>query len=212
MDAIPGGARGRSEPAIRSVRCGRTWRRALGRSGGPRTWLSARRAISFCGAETFISSHVCILRPIAGWLLISSELFRRGSFSVRVPRRPPRDVGPIARGHPAREPPVRRSGARARPPRPDPARLIMHNHQTVRYQGRSTGAPVGHDRRPRSPTWRRRGWVVGQAAVRRVGTGRRRTKYGAAWLRRSRLQRGLGRQRLGRRARGCNHVNLPGPT
>ena len=44
---------------------------------------------------------------------------------------------------------------------PDPGRLVMHNHQTARYQGRSTGAPVGHDRRPRSPTWRRRGRVVG---------------------------------------------------
>jgi hypothetical protein len=31
------------------------------------------------------------------------------------------------------------------------------------------GACVRHDRRPRSPTWRRRGRVVGQVAVRWVG-------------------------------------------
>jgi hypothetical protein len=30
----------------------------------------------------FISSRVCILQPIAGWFLISSELLRRGDGSV----------------------------------------------------------------------------------------------------------------------------------
>jgi hypothetical protein len=41
----------------------------------------------------FISSRVCILQPIAVWFLISSELLRRGWFSVRVPQRPPRRDG-----------------------------------------------------------------------------------------------------------------------
>jgi hypothetical protein len=44
-----------------------------------------------------IVSRVCILQPIAGWFLISSELLRRGWFSVRIPQRPSRDVGPNAR-------------------------------------------------------------------------------------------------------------------
>ena len=104
MDAIPGGVGGRSEPAIRSVRCGSTWRRALGRSGrrsvrhcastsayrgDPRTWLSARRAI-FSAELRCSSRRVCILQPNAGWFLISSELLRRGWFSVQVPQRPRR--------------------------------------------------------------------------------------------------------------------------
>ncbi len=80
MDAIPGGARGRSEPAIRSVRCGAIWRLVLGRLG--------RRSVRHC-ISTALTRVIHELGCLLGGQSPFAEL-RRSSrracvFSSRLP-------------------------------------------------------------------------------------------------------------------------------